>query len=205
MTYAAILFDMDGTLLDSGPIWKEATIQAFTACSIYLPEEEMDLLAGVALSTFLEERGYGSSYAHIRDIRDPFLHTLITDRLQWHKGAEELISTLSVPIGVITNTPQAIIDAFDVAVDIKKHFGVFLSGDDMKPNFKPHPKGLLLACEKLEVDPTQCVYIGDQESDLLAAKAAGMDAILIKGRQTPKDLAHEKMVEDFAELALMLT
>ena len=60
---------------------------------------------------------------------------------------------------------------------IKQYFKISVSYQDTK-NHKPHPEPLLLSAEKLGVLPEECVYVGDVENDVVAAKAAGMKAVI---------------------------
>ena len=57
----------------------------------------------------------------------------------------------------------------------------------------------------MNVDPTKCIYIGDQLCDVQAAANAGMDAILIRGAYTPPEVTHKREAKDFEELTSMLS
>ena len=69
--------------------------------------------------------------------------------------------------------------------------GAMITADEMLPFRKPHPHGLLIAADRIGVDPATSIYIGDQIFDLHAAKAAGMTSCLIRGAHTPEGAEKE--------------
>lgn len=206
MQYSAILFDMDGTLLETGHIWNQATRLALSAHDIELTEEEHFSLGGLLLELLLEEKGHDPhTIDAVRLMRDDAMAPLIRESAEWKEGALELLSELDIPTAIVTSAHDPIVSAIKEKLNLENYFDTIVIADDVRPDYKPHPKGLLLACERMGVDPTTCLYIGDQDCDLKAAANAGMDAILIKGMHTPKELMHERMVADFAELRALLT
>jgi HAD superfamily hydrolase (TIGR01549 family) len=205
MPYAAILFDMDGTILDTSPLWNRATRIALAKHDIELTEEEHFSLGGTLLEHLLAEKGYPQNIiTGVYHDRDAALLPVMEAEAQWINGAEGLIRSSAVPTGIITSSHRNIFQGINRRLKLDTVVDVIVMAEDVMPHYKPHPKGLLLACERLGVDPAFCVYIGDQEVDLLAAQNAGMDAVLIRGSHTPKDLTHEKTVTDFASLRMLL-
>lgn len=95
------------------------------------------------------------------------------------EGVEEVIETLSKDylLAIVTNRLQESIYRFPRLAKLEKYFKVVVSCEDTI-NHKPHPEPLLLAAKKLRVMPEECIYIGDAESDLKAARAAGMKIIM---------------------------
>lgn len=206
MTYAAILFDMDGTLLETGPIWDKATRYSLIEHSIKLTEEEHFSLGGLLLEIVLGNKGYDQTMIDsIRAVRDAQMVPMIADMAKWREGALDLIQKISVQKAIVTSAHKPVVDAIDHALGIRALFSTVIIADDVRPDFKPNPKGLLFACEKMNVDPAECIYIGDQLCDLQAAANAGMDAILIRGTHTPPEVTHEREVRDFEELTSMLS
>lgn len=205
MQYAAILFDMDGTLLETGPIWDKATRYSLDKHTITLTENEYFSLGGLLLEIVLGNKGYDQTMIDsIRAVRDAQMVPMIADMAKWREGALDLLQKISVPKAIVTSAHKPVVDAIDGALQIRSLFSTVVIADDVRPDFKPNPKGLLLACKSMNVDPTTCVYIGDQLCDIQAAANAGMDAILIWGTHTPPEVTHEREVRDFEGLKLML-
>lgn len=79
--------------------------------------------------------------------------------------------------GVVTNKWAALAEPLLDALGLRRRAAVIVSGDTLSER-KPHPRPLLYAAERLGLDPRDCVYVGDAERDVLAARAAGMRALV---------------------------
>lgn len=205
MKYAAILFDMDGTLLETGPLWSKATRVALDTHNITLTEEEHFSLGGILLEHVLGAKGFNKETVDlVYRARDEALMPVMRAEAVWRDGAEEWIRSITIPKAIVTSAHKNILNQLDAKLGITDMFDAFIMADDVLPDYKPHPKGLLLACTRMGVDPTECIYIGDQSCDLEAAANAGMDSILIRGTHTPKELTHTTVAEDIAVLQKLL-
>jgi phosphoglycolate phosphatase len=202
MRFDAVLFDLDGTLVDTSVLWSKATRDALDAFDLSLTEEEHFSLGGVLLHNLLAEKGYDQTT--IKDVkakRDELLLPVMQKEARWKEGAADLLRHLAdLPTAIVTSAHRVMVDAMDEAIDIAAHIGVIIAGEDVAPRYKPDPYGLLLACERMQVDPTHCAYIGDQLCDMQAADAAGMQGILVRGRFTPEGLAHTTEASSLEEL-----
>jgi len=98
--------------------------------------------------------------------------------LKTTKDLEKTIIELSGKylLGIVTNRVKEGIYKIPVLSRLQKYFQITVAYQDTK-NHKPHPDPLLLACKKLGVNPDEAVYVGDAQSDIIAAKAAGMKVI----------------------------
>lgn len=179
----AIIFDIDGVLLDSF----EANLRFFqnlmTASGYRAPTREefptlfhlslMDVIKKFTGSQSEEEIMRVFKLGESREVEYPLELLNMPDR------AEETIKALSkdYSLGIVTSRiKNSVYEAPKLAV-LKDHFKVAVSYEDTE-NHKPHPDPLLLAAEKLNIAPNECVYIGDVKNDIQAARGAGMKVVI---------------------------
>ncbi|MGE3920606.1 MAG: HAD family hydrolase [Gammaproteobacteria bacterium] len=181
----AILFDVDGTLLDTA---------ADFAYVINLMRQEKGL-PDIKENDIKHYAGHGSTpmikYAFGIDESDPVFATLRQQLLDLYKehiarfskpfdGIRDvlhILATKQMPWGIVTSRPGWSLEPLLTAMQLKPAPQFWVAGDTL-PVSKPHPEPLLHACEILTLSPKQCLYIGDTEVDVQAARAAGM-AVLI--------------------------
>ncbi|HVW66524.1 MAG TPA: HAD-IA family hydrolase [Candidatus Peribacteraceae bacterium] len=206
MRYDAVFFDLDGTLVETGPLWDIATRRAVPEWTEDLSEEEYRSLGGALLHELLAEKGVDAgTIEKIRARRNEHMLPLMREHAMWREGAIDLLHELTKKrMGIVTSAPLVAVDALDDALRLRTYAEVIVTGEDMRPDYKPHPKGLLIACERLGVDAARCVYVGDQQCDLDAAAAAGMDAVLMRGIFTPDTVTHSQSVSTPGELRPLL-
>lgn len=206
MAYDAILFDMDGTLILSGSLWDRATRAVLPELGVHLTEEEFFSLGGILLHDLLASKGFDEDVIEqVRLRRDQMLIPLFREETTWRTGAQELLADLADrPTGVITSAHADVVNAIDEGIGIRSKVKTFVVYEDVHPRYKPDPYGLLMACTSLNVDPANCIYIGDQSCDLEAAAAAGMTGVLIRGPNTPPDLQHEHVINELPELKAII-
>lgn len=183
---AAVLFDLDGTLLDTAPDMVAA---------LHLLQAER----AVAPSPFEQARNHVSNGAAgllrlgFRDYdpgRQPDLHRryleLYAARLsretRLFPGLAELLAAVearTIPWGVVTNKPHYLTAPLLGALDLLHRAACVVSGDTL-PERKPHPRPILHALEQLAVDPSRAIYVGDAARDIMAGRAAGTRTIAVR-------------------------
>ena len=190
----AVLFDLDGTLVDSAPDIHAAlneTLASYGEPPFTL--EAVTRMVGRGVPVLIERTwdGLGKSIdpAERDRVVDRFLaiyEPRATELTTLTAGASEATRALvdaGTPIGVVTNKPEA------ATREILSHFGLselmqVVVGGDAGPAKKPEPGLLLLACERLGLAGDQVVFVGDSENDVTAAKAAGMAVVVLRGGYT---------------------
>ena len=181
MRYPVVLFDLDGTLVDSGAM----ILASFRHATRTILEREFtdaELLAAVGGTTLHDQmRAFDADRVEelVRTYRDH--NQPLHAGLQACDGVLELLEQLRADgrrLGIVTSKRRKGIDlAFD-ALPLEPYFDVVVTTDDTVRH-KPHADPLLEAAERLGVQPEICAYVGDAPFDIAAAKAAGMAAIAV--------------------------
>ena len=181
---AAVLFDLDGTLIDSAPDLGAAADQMRVARGIpSLPLVAYRHMAGAGARGMLEIAfGITPDAPDFAALREEFFSNYaacMTQRTVAFDGVVEMIARLEkrqLPWGVVTNKSSRFTEPLTRAMPLFVNAGAIVSGDTT-PHAKPHPAPLLEAARILGVSPEQCVYVGDDERDIVAGLAAGMKTV----------------------------
>lgn len=191
---AAILFDHDGTLVDTEPVWAAAKV-ALTAefGGTWTEQDTLDCL-GLSMQFTLDrlrERGVNLPDEEINNRLVAKVHkTLAQQPVEFLPGIEHFLSEVrdaQIPAAVVTNATTSVARRTANAAP-EGTFSVII-GNDETTHPKPNPQPYLLAAERLGVDPTQCVAIEDSPSGVRSATAAGMRVIVVPGElEVPAEL-----------------
>ena len=180
--FDAVLFDLDGTLLDTAPELGAAVNHVLTSQG-YAPLAErvirqiasdgaLGLLkAGFGADTLAQMDAQGLRQAlldhyaaHLYDGTHPYPGMI--DCIAW-------LNAEGIRWGIVTNKPAFLTEPLMAQVTELPACGVIVSADTL-PLRKPHPEPMWYACEQLAVDPRRCLYVGDHIRDIEAGRAAGM-------------------------------
>lgn len=196
----AVLFDVDGVLLDSLDANVEYYQELFKAAGYPVPSKEalramhhMTVWDVIKRVTGVDDE---QEVQRIWNLSQS-LEYEAKERMKLPQGAHEVVQQLSAryPLAVVTSRTKAY--AFEDPLDtLKKQFKFAIAYEDTAEH-KPHPEPLLLAAKELGVRPEECVYIGDSISDIAAAKAAKMKVIFYS--PTPMEGA-DAVTDEFARI-----
>lgn len=206
-----VVFDLDGTLVDSASDIAESVNRTLEEWS--LPRVEEPVIRGwigEGARTLLQQalRHAGSSLEV--DAVFPSLEKHYGDCLlrspQVYPGARETLGALrraDVALAVCTNKPQRFIRPLLQALALEDYFGCIVGGDTL-PERKPSAMPLLHLVEHFGLSPAQCLMVGDSETDLLTAQAAGMPMALVtygylRGFD-PHSVEGVRVIDDLREL-----
>ena len=180
----AVLFDLDGTLVDTAPdLGYALNLQRSRhglpelADAIIRPQASHGArgLLGVGFDLHPDDPHYGI-------MREEFLQ-LYSENICRHSrpfpGILDLLHALetrNLAWGVVTNKPARFTEPLMSILDLAERAGCIVSGDTC-PHSKPHPAPMLVAAELCQTPPAQCLYVGDAARDIEAATAAGMPAL----------------------------
>ena len=212
--YEAVLFDLDGTLLDTALDLGKATNHVL---SLYnrgpISDDTARMYASDGMRALLksgipEEEQAQYDFEKMRLEFLPYYREHIADRTCYFDGTAELINALKkngIPYAVVTSKPDhlacRVLGKFKELSDI----GVIV-GCDTLPVSKPNPEPLLYACRKLNVEPKNCLYVGDHIRDIEAGHNADMKTALalwgyIRDKEHPEVFGADFVAKDFRELA----
>ena len=196
---AAILFDHDGTLVDTEPVWAAAKVALTAEFGGTWPEQDTLDCLGLSMQFTLDrlrERGVNLPDEEINDLLVAKVHeTLAQQRVEFLPGIERFLSEVhdaQIPAAIVTNATTSVARRTANAAP-EGTFSVII-GNDETTNPKPDPQPYLLAAERLGVDPTQCVTLEDSPSGVRSATAAGMRVIVVPGElEVPAELGTARL------------
>jgi len=208
--YDAIVFDLDGTLIDTIPLIVASHRHALR---VVLGREETDevLKAGIGKPLMEQMRVFDADRAQeLFDTYRAWNHANTAALLGRFDGVDEMLVALAAAglgLGIATSKSR---DAVNLALAIRPlavAFGATVTVDDTERH-KPHPDPVLLAIERLGSRPERAVYVGDAPYDLAAAHAAGCDAVAVTWgvatRETLAASAPHAIADTPAELLAIL-
>lgn len=180
----AVLFDLDGTLLDSAPDLSAAINAMRTARGLQtLPYTSLRPFVGTGARGMLHIAfGLQAEAPQFGAMREEFFQSYEQCMGQYSRlfdGVETIVDLLqqkSMPWGIVTNKLQRFAQPITTSHPVLAQAHVLVCGDTTAYS-KPHPEPLLAAARQLHVPACNCIYVGDDERDMLAARAAGMLAI----------------------------
>lgn len=187
----AAIFDMDGLLIDSEPLWREAEIDVFRTVGLELTDAECMETTGLRIDEVVAfrhaqhpwaEPGLGVVASRIVGA----LVALVRERGEALPGAREVIARCrdeGLATALASSSPRRVIDATLERLGLS--FPVIVSAEDDRYG-KPHPAVFLRTAELLGVPPTECLVFEDSVNGVIAAKAARMTVIAVPERPDPR-------------------
>ena len=182
---STILFDLDGTLVDTAP-------DLGYALNLQLQHHGKSPLSDATIRPFASHGSRGliglgfditPNDANFLALRDEYLtlyDTVFTRSPKLLVGIAELLQVIEdkgLKWGIVTNKPRRFTLRLIESMGLHKRAACIVSGDDA-PQPKPSPATLRLASEQIGVKSEQCMYVGDAERDIQAGKAAGMKTVV---------------------------
>jgi len=186
----ALLWDNDGVLVDTEPLYFRATQEILAGAGIELTEElyiEVSLRRGESLFRLTE----GSSASRpetvetLRVARNARYAELVSSELAVCDGVAECLEVLRgrVPMAIVTSSLRPVFQSIHEQTGLMKYFEFALTSGDYRLH-KPHPEPYLCAAERLGIAPEHCVVVEDSERGLESATRAGMRCLVIPNRLT---------------------
>lgn len=186
MSLAAVLWDMDGLMVDTEPVWtiaeEELAIRLGGVWSEQLKAAIVGTRIDVAVPLVLEHYGHEAAPAAVADASDWLMERMVglfATEVRVLPGVAELLAAVDA-----AGIPQALVSSsYRVLVDsVLSHglgpFAVTLAGDEVVHG-KPHPEPYLTAAAQLGVDPRNCVVLEDSSAGVLSAEGAGCAVVAV--------------------------
>lgn len=181
----AVLFDLDGTLLDTAPDLAYALNQLRQAYRLpELPLSSIRSTISFGAAAILKH-GFDIDEKHpdFKPLKEEYLALYakhLTDSTRFFPNIEKVLSHLEqhdIPWGIVTNRMTNMTIALLKALGYEKRPGCIICGDTLRKN-KPHPEPILEACRLLKQTPQRTIYVGDAATDVTASKAAGAKSLV---------------------------
>lgn len=206
MRYPAVLFDLDGTLIDSGSIilasFRHATQ---TVLQRVIPDVELAALVGGASihdqMRSIDEARVEELVRVYREHNEP-LH----DELEAFEGIEHVLAKLKAEgrrLGIVTAKRRKTVELAFAVLPLERYFDVVVTSD-MTARHKPDPEPVLKALERLGVEPGEAAFVGDSPFDVASGKAAGVFTVAVAwgNIHPPENLAEADVLVETPEQLL---
>jgi mannitol-1-/sugar-/sorbitol-6-/2-deoxyglucose-6-phosphatase len=200
----SVIFDLDGTIIDSEPLWQEAETSLFADEGLFLTGE--DCIKTMGLQTYQAVKYWHNkipvkkrSVEELTEALNSKMMELIKQKGEIKPGVKEVILILheqKIPMAIASSSTIKLIKAVVDKFDLGKYFPVISSGDFVNHG-KPNPEIFLLAASELKADPLFCIAIEDSFNGMISAKAARMKLIAYLDDGRINDTKY-----DFADLKL---
>ena len=200
----AVIFDMDGLLVDSEPFWREAEVRVFGPLGIHLTEEQCRSTTGMRVEEVVLHWA-ARNPGKISDI-ELTVNNIIYEVMQMVEAegkalpgvfkAIELFTSKGLPLAIASASSYALIYQVVKKLGVESKFKVIQSAEHMRYG-KPHPEVFLAAAELLQIDPTKCLVLEDSIYGVIAGKAARMRVIAVPD---PEHFNHKEYIIADAKL-----
>jgi HAD superfamily hydrolase (TIGR01509 family) len=206
--YRAVIFDMDGLLLDTETLWHEAEVELFRRHGAEFTWD--DKMAVIGTSFDFTARYFADRLSRPReegarlvDEMVELMHERVRRQVEARPGALELVERLreldGVRIGLASNSPRFLVEDALATAGLLGAFETIVTSSDVE-HAKPAPDIYLRACADLGVAPSEALALEDSASGVAAAKAAGLDCIAVPQYAETDVSAADRIVDSLEEL-----
>jgi len=217
MQYKAVIFDMDGLLIDSEPLWREAGRETIQQFGKDLTEEQYHSSTGLRTEEWIEHwfHYFNIDMTHAPTAIDIIIRKAI-EKIEGYGKAFPGIDTVfqflkqrNFKLGLATSSPLSLVEVVIKKLNLENSFDTIASAGEL-PYGKPHPQVYIDCSIQLNCSPLQCIAVEDSFNGMIAAKAARMKCVVIPATaeyEHPKWNAADlklKRLADFTEEKLKM-
>jgi len=181
----AVVFDMDGILIETEPIWDRVRRRLAAEDGITWPESSTPVMMGLSTQEWAEHMtdvvGFQGTWPEVAErVIDAVAGEYAHGGLPILTGAVEAVRRMArlVPTAIASSSPRRLIDLVVARLELGEALSVTVSTEEV-PRGKPYPDGYLKACELLGVDAPRCVAVEDSTNGVRSAHAAGMAVVCV--------------------------
>jgi HAD superfamily hydrolase (TIGR01509 family) len=204
--YRAVVFDMDGLLLDTEILWHRAEVELFRRHGAEFTWDDKMAVIGTSFATtsryFAERLGRtpGEGDALVTEMLE-IMHGELQSQVDGRPGAVELVARLRghTRLALASNSPRRLVDTALATAGVVDAFDAIVTSDDVE-HPKPAPDLYLLACERLGVAPGEALALEDSPAGIAAAKAAGLTCIAVPQFAETDVSAADRVIDSLEEL-----
>jgi len=186
----AVIFDMDGVIIDSEPFWKQAEFDVFSSLGVIVSDEFTPITQTMTTAEVADFwfKKYPWENVSLKEVEERVISRVIelietnSCAILGIKGFIERLKAQGLKIGVATNSPYRIIPSALQKVGVYELIDV-ISSAEFEEKGKPDPAIYLSTSQKLAVAPSECIVVEDSYSGMLAAKKAGMKVVAFSNGQ----------------------
>jgi HAD superfamily hydrolase (TIGR01509 family) len=179
----AVIFDMDGVIIDSEPLWRRAMVRVFNESGLPFTENDSRVTTGMRIDQVISfwniKTPFTLNEEEVKNNIEDNLCRLITAEGKAKKGLQQaldLIVSQDIIIALATSSSKKLITCVLNVLKIEHYFKHIQSAEDLKYG-KPHPEVFLTCAEAICTSPSNCLVIEDSLNGIISAKAAGMSVI----------------------------
>ncbi|WP_133408320.1 hexitol phosphatase HxpB [Parashewanella tropica] len=182
----AVIFDMDGVLIDSEPVWQRAQLEVFPKYGVPITYEDTLKTTGMRVDLLIEHWYLRYPWADYDNAK--VCQQIVSTVIDFiHRDGKPMVGVMDAlkfcqqqefKIGLATSSPMILVDAVLDTLNIRHYFEAIESAETL-PYGKPHPEVYLNCAKALGIEPSRCLAIEDSFNGLIAARAASMQTVAI--------------------------
>lgn len=201
--FDGVIFDLDGTLIDSMGIWHQIDIDYLGSKGIELPDDLQGKVEGKSFREtaiyFKERFKLTETIEEIMEVWNVMSFDMYTTKVTLKPGVINIlehIKKMGLKIGIATSNSTHLTTAVLKSMKIDKYFDAVVTGNDVKKG-KPDPEIYLKAADRLDIQPSKCFVFEDIPSGILAGKNAGMTTCAVEDEYSSEAREKKIMLADY--------
>ena len=199
----AVIFDLDGTLVDSMWMWKSIDIEYLAKYGYDLPPTLQKDIEGMSFSEtavyFKETFQIPESLEEIKDDWNRMAYKKYTTEVTFKAGAKAFLDyckNKGIKMGIATSNSRELVDATMLALGGKEYFDCIMTACEVEKG-KPAPDIYLAVAKQIGIQPQQCLVFEDIEMGILAGKRAGMEVCAVEDEFSMDQIQVKKELADY--------